>query len=106
MSLRKVASSLAFCCARAPTNVSIAPASATTTYSSHRQRSLRLWIALPVDAVILELLETRDRSLQGHVPTRAAYAIPIGATLQAILLVYRWPGVRRAVPLPTTAIRR
>src|SRR6267142_1983979 len=86
MSLRNVASSLAFCWARAPTKVSIAPASATATYSSHRQRSLRLRTALPIDAVILELLAARDKSLQGDVPPRAAYPIPIGATLQAILL--------------------
>src|SRR6267142_2779392 len=50
---------------RAPTNVSIAPASAADTYSSHRQRSRRLRTALPGDAVILELLTTRDKSLQG-----------------------------------------
>src|SRR6266850_4698684 len=65
MSLRKVASSLAFCCARAATNVSIAPASAAATYSNQRQCSRRLRTALPVDAVILELLATRDKSLQG-----------------------------------------
>src|SRR6266478_3776533 len=33
--------------------------------SDLRQRSLRLRTALPVDAVILELLATRDKSLQG-----------------------------------------
>src|SRR6266850_8300818 len=65
MSLRKVASSLAFCCARAPTNVSIAPASAAATYNNQRHRWLRLPTALPVDAVILELLATRDKTLEG-----------------------------------------
>src|SRR6267143_4478499 len=68
MSLRNVASSLDFCCARAPTNDSLAPANATATYSSHRQCSLRLWTALLIDAVILDLLATRDKSLQGGCP--------------------------------------
>src|ERR1700730_17866282 len=42
MSLRKVASSVAFCGARPPTNVSSPPASANATYKSQRHRSLLL----------------------------------------------------------------
>src|SRR5437879_4759433 len=67
MSLRKLASSLAFCCARAPTNVSIAPAKATATYSSHRQCWLRLRIALP-GVVIRELLATQGQEFAGGCP--------------------------------------
>src|SRR5260370_21935881 len=68
MSLRKVASSVAFCCARAPTKVSNAPAIASATYSSQRQRSACLLTGLPVDAVIPYLLATRGRQFTGRCP--------------------------------------
>src|SRR5256885_16495927 len=56
MSLRKLASSVAFCCARAPTKVSNAPTMASPTYSSHRHRSAFLWLTPSTDAVIPYLL--------------------------------------------------
>src|SRR5271163_3503606 len=48
MSLRNVASSVAFCCARAPTNVSNPPANASATYRSQRHSPPYLAFAFSV----------------------------------------------------------
>src|SRR5882762_8099275 len=65
MSLRKAVSSAAFCCARAPTNVSNAPVIASAIYRSQRHRSAFLWTGLPIDAVIPYLLAAQERKCAG-----------------------------------------
>src|SRR6202045_2682087 len=85
MSLRKLPLSAASCCARAPTNVSNAPAIASATYSSQRHRSAFLRTSLPIDAAIWYFLASRGRESQVDVPTRVAYAIAISSILQALL---------------------
>src|SRR5712664_2558416 len=106
MSLRNVASSLAFCCARAATNVSIAPASAAATYSNQRQCSRRLETTLPVDAFILELLATRDKSLQG-MSQRVPHTLFLSAPHCKQFRVFLYgPDVRSAIPHLPAAIRR
>src|SRR5216684_8094730 len=90
MSLRNLASSVAFCCARAPTKVSNAPAIASATYSSQRHRSAFLCTALLIVAVIPYFLAARGPEFARDVPTCAAYAIAISALLQALL--FSWFG--------------
>src|ERR1700682_3215943 len=68
MSLRKLPLSAASCCARAPTNVSNAPAIASATYSSQRHRSAFLRTSLPIDAVILYFLASRGREIASGCP--------------------------------------
>src|SRR6266852_960791 len=68
MSLRNVASSVAFCCARAPTKVSRAPTIASATYNSQRHRAAFLPTTLPVEAVIPYLLATRGQEWGGGCP--------------------------------------
>src|SRR6267378_3841490 len=94
MSLRKLASSVAFCCARAPTKVSNAPTIASATYNSQRHRSAFLWIVLPTDAVIPYLPATREREYAGDVPTRVAYASVISFLLQELLFRDSYSGRR------------
>src|SRR6267143_759933 len=99
MSLRNVASSVAFCCARAPTNVSRPPTIASPTYSTHRHRSAFLPTALPIASVTPYLLATgRDESLREDASTRVAYRRPFVVILQAFLLTTFGREFRRLQP--------